>query len=153
MSTGQIVMTMLFGGFGAAMVAGGAAMLIKTRRFVAAANRTPGKVVAHETRTSESTDDDNRSVQKTYYHPIIEFKDASGVQRRVTSDTGSNPKSYADGAAVTVLYDQDDPEKAKIESFGQLWLMPAILLGMGLIFLIITICIWVFNIPVSMGSG
>lgn len=128
------------------MVGGGAYMLVKTRRFVATAIRTRGKVVAYETVT---TDDDSLTDQNTYYHPIIEFKDAGGAQRRVTSTTGRCPKPYPEGTTVTVFFDPGNPEQIEIGSIDRPWLLPIALLGMGAIFLVGVICTWVFNIPVQ----
>src|SRR5262245_21502806 len=129
----------MFGVAGIALLAIGVFVLLRKRRFVAGAARTSGTVVGHEARTTPSHGEDDRTVQQTLYHSIFEFKDARGAQRRVTSPTGGNPQPYAEGTAVTVLFDPHDPDRAEIESFGQQWLLPAILLGLGTVFTAIAI--------------
>ena len=152
MSSGQIIVVLLFGGFGIVMTVGGLAFVIKTRRFVAAANRTAGKVLAYETESSDDTQRRRaamRSDYRTLYFPIVEFKDFKGNQRRVKTSTGSSPASFSVGAAVTVLYDRDNPERAEIESFGELWVLPTALLGMGAFNVFIALTVWIFNLPVK----
>jgi len=149
MSSGQIIIAILFGGFGVVMTFAGLVKVTKTRRFVAAANSTAGRVVAYKTEVYESTNDTGRAEKHATAYPIVEFKDAKGTQRRVTTSTGSAPASFSVGAAVTVLYDRDNPERAEIDSLGELWLLPTILLGGGALFLFIAIAVWVFNVSVK----
>lgn len=146
---GKILIGLMFGGFGAWLAYHGVAGFINARRFVTGASTTRGTVAAYEAEISESTDDRGRLEETTYYYPIVEFTDSEGIQRRVKTSTGSSPKSFSEGAAVTVLYSRDDSARAEIKSFGQLWFMPAALTGGGTVFLMITVAVWVFNVPVS----
>jgi len=134
----------VFGGVGVLLAGIGVTLFIRTRRFIATASRVPAVVVAHE----EQREEDSDGNWTDYYYPIIEFKDAKGVQRRVTSSTGSSPKPYRDGAAVTALYDPALPEKIKIESFKDLWLIPLILSSIGATFIIASLVAWKY-----VGSG
>lgn len=146
---GKILISLMFGGVGAWLAYHGVAAFINARRFVSGASTTRGTVAAHEAEISESTDDQGRRETTTFYYPIVEFTDAEGIQRRVRTSTGRSPKSFSEGAAVTVLYSRDDSARAEIKSFGQLWFMPAALTGSGTVFLMITVGVWVFNVPVS----
>jgi len=53
---------------------------------------------------------------------------------RTDSSTGTNPPSFLLGQQVDVLYLPSMPEGAVINSFGQLWLGPIILAGLGAVF-------------------
>lgn len=74
------------------------------------------------------------------YAPVFRF-DVPGTHfATVVSNTSSNPPSFKVGEVVTVLYQQGHPEKAVIDSFGQLWAVDlafgvfgAISIGMGLL--------------------
>ena len=153
MTVGQAFVTIMFGGGGLAMTVTGIASLVRTRRFVATATRTTGTVVAHEARIGHSKEEDRRSVRTTFYYPVVEFKDGTGMQRRVTSATGSSPKPYTEGATVKVVYDPDNPAHGEIETFSSLWIMTAFLLGGGTLFLLIAIAVMVFNVKVEFSVG
>ena len=107
-----------------------------TRDFLKGALVTEGKVV--ELVRSRSSD-------STTYRPVVEFKADDGSLIEFTSGAGSNPPSYSKGETVEVLYQQDSPEQAKINSFFSLWGAALILGGMGLIFFIVGFSMIVFG--------
>jgi hypothetical protein len=65
--------------------------------------------------------------------PVVEFIAPSGEKIRFTSDFGSRPAGHKVGQSVNVRYDPDDPQKAEIDSAMNLWLVPLILVFMGLV--------------------
>lgn len=65
--------------------------------------------------------------------PVVEFATPSGEKIRFTSDFGSLPARHKIGQSVNVRYDPLDPQKAEIESAMNLWLIPVILVFMGII--------------------
>ena len=65
--------------------------------------------------------------------PVVEFAAPSGEKIRFTSDFGSLPASHKVGQSVNVRYDPADPHKAEIESKANIWLVPVILVFMGVI--------------------
>lgn len=71
--------------------------------------------------------------RSSIFCPIVEFTIPSGEKIRFTSDFGSRPAGHKIGQSVKVRYDAADPQKAEIESAMSLWLMPAILVFMGVI--------------------
>lgn len=74
------------------------------------------------------------------YAPVFRF-DVPGTHfATVVSNTSSKPPAFKVGETVTVHYQQGHPEKAVIDSFGQLWLADlvfgifgAISIGMGML--------------------
>lgn len=76
----------------------------------------------------------SRSSDSITYKPIIEFETGSGERIEFVSTTSSNPPSYSTGESVEVIYQQDAPNKAKINSFLYLWLGPLMLAGLGGVF-------------------
>ena len=65
--------------------------------------------------------------------PVVEFPVPSGETIRFTSDFGSLPARHKIGQSVNIRYDPVDPQKAEIESAMNLWLIPLILVFMGVI--------------------
>ena len=65
--------------------------------------------------------------------PVVEFPVPSGEKVRFTSDFGSLPARHKIGQSVNIRYDPVDPQKAELESAMNLWLIPLILVFMGVI--------------------
>ena len=67
------------------------------------------------------------------YSPVFVFLDARGREFRVTSTDSSKPPAARIGQRVTVLYDEADPAKARIDSPTLTYLGPGIALAVGLL--------------------
>jgi hypothetical protein len=81
----------------------------------------------------ESTDKDSGSVR---YAPTFQFPDASGASHTVSSSFYSAPPEFRVGDKVTVLYRRNDPDTARIDTFWQLWGLPALLGIIGFVLLL-----------------
>ncbi len=92
------------------------------RSFVDHSVKSIGKITDIRESVSDGT---------TYYYPTYTFTDASGASHTVHSSAGSNPPDYSVGDAVEILYVQDSPTKAKINSFFSLWGLPTVLSILG----------------------
>ena len=71
--------------------------------------------------------------RSSIFCPVVEFTVPSGEKIRFTSDFGSRPAGYKIGQSVNVRYDAADPQKAEIESTMSRWLVPLILVFMGIV--------------------
>ena len=60
------------------------------------------------------------------YRAVFRFADETGKEHTVTSSHNSKPATHRVGDQVTVLYPPGHPEAANIDSFWELWFMPAI---------------------------
>ena len=58
--------------------------------------------------------------------PVFRFTAKNGMSFTVTSHSGQNPCPWRLGDSVRVLYKEDHPERARIDSFFQLWLFPVV---------------------------
>ena len=65
--------------------------------------------------------------------PVVEFTIPSGERIRFTSEFGSRPASHTIGQSIAVRYDPADPQNAEVESTMSLWLVPLIMVFMGMI--------------------
>lgn len=101
---------------------------IETSSFLQKATRAPGEVID----LVERRDDDGVS-----YLPVVRFRTADGDERVFEGAVAANPPSYEIGDAVEVLYEASAPDDARIDSFLQLWFVPALTGFMALGFAII----------------
>ncbi|MDX2229202.1 MAG: DUF3592 domain-containing protein [Leptolyngbyaceae cyanobacterium bins.349] len=124
----------VFGIVGVLAMIAGSVTARKTKRFLARASTARGTVVHLVMRSSTDSADGTVSYA---YHPIIKFTAQTGEDIEFESSSGSNPPMYALGQPVEILYDPQDPYRAKIHSFFDLWLATAIMLGIGGIFAIV----------------
>jgi Protein of unknown function (DUF3592) len=116
----------LFLGIGVLMLCFALLLWNKSRGLLANGSHAQGTVV--ELREIRKDDGHNT------YRPVVRFTTAGGRDITYEESFSSNPAPYDVGASVEVLYPADDPDSARIKSFGSLWLGPTILGGMGLVF-------------------
>ena len=110
----------VFGGIGLAMMLVAAALAWNTLGFIRGAVRTEAVIIALEGDGTKA--------------PLFEFTTPQGDRVRVRSSVSSDPPGFHVGERVHAYHDAADPTDATIDSFGQLWLAPAIVGGMGLPF-------------------
>jgi len=90
--------------------------------------RVQGRVVENRLLT-----DHRDGLEEHAYVPVIEFQDASGRKRRFTDPAGSLPPDYAVGDLVEVSFNPGDPTHPRIASWKRLWLVPTLLVTVGLL--------------------
>jgi len=61
------------------------------------------------------------------YAPTCRFQDSTGVQHTVSSRLFEAPPAFHVGESVPVLYLGSSPQTARIDSFGEIWLLPIFL--------------------------
>jgi hypothetical protein len=106
-------------------------MVRHTQHFLQTAIPVRGVVVENVYR--ESSGNNNNGPSWSYY-PHVQFRTTDGQAIDFVSSTGSSPPSYSVNQPVTVLYDPQQPYKASINSFGQLWVGPLVLGILGVVF-------------------
>jgi hypothetical protein len=117
--------------------------------FIDKAEQAKGTVVDLVEKTSR----DNDGNLKTYYYPVVEFTTAGGEKIRFQSSTGSYPAEKQVGETVEILYAADNPRDARPNSFTGLWLWPAVLLGMGGIFVLVGVGSFIQSLLFVAGLG
>ncbi len=99
-----------------------------SREKEASWTRAEGTVIRLERKRSTG-----RKSGSTYY-PVFRFNAADGQSYEVRSNYGSNPPSHKRGEKVSVLYPQDNPDDAIMDSFGALFLLPLFFAVFGTFF-------------------
>ena len=99
-----------------------------TRTFVDRASTAHGRVIDMVRRQSNDS---------YTYAPVVRFVTETGETVEFTSDTSSDPPSYAKGERVEVLYRPLAPRDAKVKDFKSLWASPIMFGALGSIFFVI----------------
>ncbi|MFB4369214.1 MULTISPECIES: DUF3592 domain-containing protein [unclassified Pseudomonas] len=108
----------IFLGIGALMLAGAVGIQVARFSDQAQMTRTEGSVVDIEGGC-----------------PTVSFTSLDGILGEYQSSTCSTPPSFDIGERVTVYYDPQNLERARIDSFEQNWMGSLILGGIGAVFL------------------
>lgn len=111
--------------FGLVFLVAGLAWLGHEIWFGWAAQSASGTIV--EVRTRESAEGPE-------FYPVVEFATPDG--RVIRFDGVSTSPPPIEGSPVKVLYDPSRPNKARINSFVQRWLLGAVLAAMGILLLV-----------------
>ncbi|HRQ24339.1 MAG TPA: DUF3592 domain-containing protein [Anaerolineales bacterium] len=74
------------------------------------------------------------------YSPVFRYT-VDGVDYEYESVNSSNPPTHRVGDVTTLLYDPDNPAKARENSFWELWLIPVILCPVSIMMLMLSIAI------------
>lgn len=105
-----------------------------TERFVQSAGHAQGtviKMVKADVRDADGA----RS-------PVYTFQDSAGKQHEIRSSAFRYPPAYQVGDTIPVIYQPDQPEKAKIDSFFEVWLFPLMAAGSGCVELVVALVLW-----------
>jgi len=90
----------------------------RTQTFRERAVTTQGMIVDLEARSGTEGG--------TTYAPVYRFTDEQGAEHTVTSRLATNPNPYEVGDTVSVLYPPEEPSKARLDRFGEMWLWATI---------------------------
>jgi hypothetical protein len=101
-------------------------------QFVSSGIEVEGTVVRLES--------SNSSDSGISYSPVFRYT-VNGQEYEYESVNSSNPPTHAVGDSTTLLYQPDNPAKARENSFWELWLMPAILFPISIGMLLLSIVI------------
>jgi hypothetical protein len=117
----------MFGGIGLLLLALGAVFAWKMQAFVASATRADGVVVDLMASGSHGRT----------FAPVIEFTAANGRHVRFRGSISSSPPEFDIGDRVGVLYPPAAPERARVDTPFELWIVPGLLGSIGALFALI----------------
>jgi hypothetical protein len=122
---------------GVLMLLGAAWLAHNAWSFRQAAKRAEGTVIANR---FQAGDEGGGA-----YHPEVEFRTPDGQTHRFLSGNGSSHASFQVGERVPLIYDEDTPEKASIDTFSEQYLGAIIVSILGTVFSLVG------GIPVYLG--
>ena len=98
--------------------------------FVLTAQRTTGTVIAFDEKF------DNQYGAKTFA-PIIQFYDVSGGEHSVSSGIYQSPSPFSVGESVSILFRSNQPARARIDRFWDLWAVPTVSIALAGFFFVL----------------
>src|SRR3990172_9867487 len=104
----------------------GVFLFIRTRIFIGKAQEVKGTVI--QMVYSHSSEGGGG------YAPVYQFKTLDGQTIVIQDSLSSNPPRFQVGQEIDILYEPGNPQKARINKWMNLYFVPVLLGGMGLIF-------------------
>jgi len=102
-------------GAGAIFILLAAGMSLYEVSFLKHAVHATGKVIQLDEHVTEVN-----GAKTLSYAPVFRFS-AKGTVHTIHSGSGANPPGFSVGQDVSLVYSEDDPEHAEIDTFGQEW--------------------------------
>ncbi len=109
----------------------------RTKKLLKVGITTMAEIIDVVEKQSQDYDEDGYSSTTTNYYPVLKFQTKDGQDVQFQASVGVSSKNkYKVGQKLEVVYDPSKPEKAKIKSFIQLWLITIILTVIGAVFVV-----------------
>jgi hypothetical protein len=121
-----LIFSLIFGFVGFILVGLALFFWLRTRAFLGTAQKAQGTVI----RMVYSSDSDGGGG----YSPVYTFRTMSGQVIEVTDNISSNPPQFKEGQMIDVLYDPENPGRARINKWFNLYFVPLLLGFLGLVF-------------------
>lgn len=122
----NLLLGVIFGLVGGLLFVIAVFVFVHTRMFIGRAQEVKGTVVRMVYRHS--------SEGGGGYSPVYQFRTITGQTIEVQDGLSSNPPMFTEGQIIDVLYDPENPQKARIKRWMSLYFLPALLGGLGMIF-------------------
>lgn len=134
----NLIIGVVFSLIGGLLAVIGIFIFIRTRMFISKAHEVKGTVIrmvySHSSEGGGS------------YSPVYQFRTITGQTIEVQDGLSSNPPMFHEGQVIDVLYDPENPQKARIKKWMSLYFVSVLLGGMGLIFGGIGVVLLIFQI-------
>lgn len=137
MST-ELIIGIVFSLVGLLLVTIGVFIWIRTRLFMSKAQEVKGTVTNMLSSFS--------SEGGTTYAPVFKFTTQQGQVVEVAEKTYSSPPQFQTGQIVDILYDPQDPGRARIKKWFNLYFTPLLLGGMGITFGVVGVILLTFKV-------
>lgn len=127
----------IFWGIAGILILVTAISAVNISRKQAAEIRVQGVVVDIMVGTDEN--------ENEFYFPVVEYPLLDGTRKTNQLTQGSSMRDYERGQSVTIRYNPEQPDEARIQSLAStalIWVLPIITGVMGAVFLAITTFTW-----------
>ncbi len=79
------------------------------------------------------------------FYPVVKYTDTTGKIHTLRASVGSSPPPFRRGEQVVVYYSIENPGKAELGNFWQLWLFAIVMAILGTAFLVAAMLLWIFR--------
>lgn len=138
----NLIIGIVFPLVGLLLVAIAVFSFVRTRMFIGSSQEVKGTVLRNVYHSGS---------EGGGYAPVFGFTTIDGRKVEVQDKLETNPPQFHEGAVVTILYDPQDPGRARIKKWMNLYFVPLLLGGMGLIFGGIGVVLLIFELLDLMG--
>lgn len=90
------------------------------------------KTMAKVVDVSEQTDTDSEGFSSKSYYPVLEFVDQNSQKHKFKGNVGGGKRKYHLDQEVEIIYDPTNPAQAQMKSFFTQWIMPMIIVVVGI---------------------
>ena len=135
--TANLIIGIVFPLVGLLLVAISVFIFVRTRSFIGSSQEVKGKVVRNVYRSSSDGGG---------YAPVFGFTTIDGRYVEVEDKLESNPPQFREGEVLDILYDPQNPSRARVKKWMNLYFTPLLLGGMGVIFGGIGVVLLIFEI-------
>ena len=133
----SIIIGIVFSLVGELLLVIGLFIWFRTRSFINSSQETKGTVV----RMLYSSDSDGSG-----YAPVFKFTTITGQSVEVAEKVYSNPPQFREGQVIDILYDPQNPNRARVKKWSTLYFVPLLLGGMGVLFGGIGVLLLIFEL-------
>ncbi len=134
----ELIIGIVFSLVGLLLVVIGLFILMRTRLFISQSQEVKG-TVTHLIASSGSEGG-------TVYAPVFKFTTIQGQVIEVQESVASYPPEFNQGQIVDILYDPQNPSRARVKKWSSLYFVPLLLSGMGIVFGGIGIVLLIFKV-------
>lgn len=138
-----LIIGIVFPLVGLLLVVIGVFIFVRTRSFISSSQEVKGTVVRNAYHSGS---------EGGGYAPVFGFTTIAGQRVEVEDNMQSNPPQFREGEVVDILYDPQNPSRARINKGMNLYFAPILLSIMGMIFGGIGLILLVFEILDLLGK-
>lgn len=141
--TANLIIGIVFPLLGLLLVVIAVFILMRTRSFIGSSQEVKGKVVRNVYRSSSDGGG---------YAPVFGFTTIDGRYVEVEDKLESNPPQFREGEVLDILYDPQNPSRARVKKWMNLYFTPLLLGGMGVVFGGVGVVLLIFAILDRIGG-
>jgi hypothetical protein len=121
---------------GITLLIGGIFVLVKNIKLIKTGVSMEADIIDVHKKKQTSTDSDGYTTTSDMYYPVYKYT-YQGEEFTKESNFGvSNSRKYVKGNKLNIVFMPDTPEKSQVKGGMNLWMMPGILIFVGIVFLI-----------------
>jgi uncharacterized protein (UPF0333 family) len=121
---------------GITLIIGGVFVLVKNIKLIKTGVSMEADIIDVRKKKQTSTDSDGYTTTSDMYYPVYKYT-YQGEEFTKESNFGvSNSRKYVKGNKLNIVFMPDTPEKSQVKGGMNLWMMPGILIFVGIVFLI-----------------
>ncbi|MDD3474758.1 MAG: DUF3592 domain-containing protein [Candidatus Dojkabacteria bacterium] len=121
---------------GIALLVFGFILLLKNIKLLKSGIKMEADIVDVLKKKQENTDSDGYTTTTDMYFPVFKYTYEGQEYTKESSLGVSNKRKYQVGGKLNIVFMPDTPEKVKVKNGFNMWVLPVVLLGLGVMFII-----------------